>query len=652
MKLSIPGSGVQCLFYALPALLMLGFGCLPADVSAQNSSSQLTAGDLKKMSLQQLMRIEVTSVSKIPEKLTAAASAIQVITGEDIRRSGATTLPEALRLASNLQVAKVNASQWAISARGFNNVLADKLLVLIDGRTVYTPLYAGVYWDVQNVLLEDVDRIEVISGPGGTLWGANAVNGVINIITKTSKETQGLFAEGGAGNRTPWMGNLRYGGSIGDNLNYRVYGTGFKQAGTGLVKGPVANDDWTMGQGGFRFDWDATKKDQLTLQSDFYDGFPNPDGTTAVVAIGGNVLGRWTHRISAQSDFNIQAYYDQTWRDFLNGFTDNLKTFDVDWQYRFQLGKKQELIWGGDIRLLDDKMQNLPLFAFQPAHKNLHIYSTFIQDKLTLIQNRLYFTLGTKIEHNSYTGFEYSPSGHVAWTPAPNQMIWAAVSRAIRMPSRIDRDFSLFAAPGVPIISGDDFISETLLAYELGWRVQPFTKLSLSAAGFYNVYDNIRSAEPGPPPSGFPISFGNGVKGDAYGIELSGTCQPFDFWRIRGGYTLLKKKLSVKPGSQDLNKASAESNDPENQFLLQSMFNLPAHIEAGFVVRYTDALPDPEVPAYTGLDVRLGWKMTKNLELSVTGQNLLDNRHPEFIPTSPSPREILRSINGKLTCRF
>ena len=318
---------------------------LPADVSAQNSSSQLTAGDLKKMSLQQLMRIEVTSVSKIPEKLTAAASAIQVITGEDIRRSGATTLPEALRLVSNLEVAKVNASQWAISARGFNNVLADKLLVLIDGRTVYTPLYAGVYWDVQNVLLEDVDRIEVISGPGGTLWGANAVNGVINIITKTSKETQGLFAEGGAGNRTPWMGNLRYGGSIGDNLNYRVYGTGFKQAGTGLVKGPVANDDWTMGQGGFRFDWDATKKDQLTLQSDFYDGFPNPDGTTAVVAIGGNVLGRWTHRISAQSDFHIQAYYDQTWRDFLNGFTENLKTFDIDWQYRFQLGKKQELIW-------------------------------------------------------------------------------------------------------------------------------------------------------------------------------------------------------------------------------------------------------------------------------------------------------------------
>jgi iron complex outermembrane receptor protein len=220
------------------------------------------------------------------------------------------------------------------------------------------------------------------------------------------------------------------------------------------------------------------------------------------------------------------------------------------------------------------------------------------------------------------------------------------------MPSRIDRDFSLYAVPGVPVISGDDFRSETLMAYELGWRVQPYEKLSLSIAGFYNVYDKLRSAEPGPPPSGFPISFGNGVKGDTYGIELSGTYQPFDFWRIRGGYTLLKKKLSVKPGSQDLNKASAESDDPENQFLIQSMFNLPAQIEAGFVLRYVDALPDPKVPAYTGLDIRISWKFTKHLGLGITGQDLLYNRHAEFIPTSPSPREILRSVNGTLTCRF
>jgi len=652
MKRIRPAHRIQYHFYFLSVLLILNLICLSDLAFGQTADSLLSPVILKKLSLEELMNIEVTSVSKRPEKLTEVASAIQVITAEDIRRSGATTLPEALRLATNLQVAKVNASQWAISARGFNNVLADKLLVMIDGRTVYTPLYAGVYWDVQNVLLEDVDRIEVISGPGGTLWGANAVNGVINIITKSAKETPGLFFQGGGGNQLPWSGDLRYGGEIGQDFHYRVYGMGFKQASTSLANGQSAKDTWTMGQGGFRLDWDATKNDQLTLQSDFYDGFPNPDGSTPVVAIGGNVLGRWTHTISEKSDFRVQTYYDQTWRDFLNGFAENLKTYDIDWQYRFQAGRRQELIWGGDVRLMDDKMQNLALFAFLPSQKMLHNYSMFIQDKITLIPSGLYFTIGSKIENNTYTGYEYSPSGRLAWTPTKNQTIWAAVSRAVRTPSRIDRDFSLSVAPGVPIIAGDDFISETLLAYELGWRVQPLTKLSLSIAGFYNVYDNLRSAEPGPPPSGYPISFGNGVRGNAYGVELSGTYQPLNGWRIRGGYTFLKKNLSVKPGSQDLNKASAESNDPVNQFLIQSMFDLPAHIELGFVFRYVDKLPEPKVPGYAGLDLQVGWKVTKGLELSITGQNLLDNRHPEFIPTSPSPREILRSVNGKLTCRF
>ena len=359
MKWSTPGSGARISFDLFSGLLMLCFLFESGNVVGQTPDSLLSADLLKKMSLQQLMRIKVTSVSKKPEKLTEAASAVQVITGEDIRRSGATSLPEALRLATNLQVARVNASQWAISARGFDNVLADKLLVLIDGRSVYTPLYAGVYWDVQNVLLEDVDRIEVISGPGGTLWGANAVNGVINIITKMAKETKGLFVQAGSGNQEPWFGNVRYGGKIGENMNYRVYGTGFKQAATKLVKGSGANDDWSLGQGGFRLDWDDKKNNQLTFQSDFYDGFPNPDGKTAVVAMGGNALGRWTHKISGKSDFNIQAYYDQTWRDFLNGFTENLKTVDLDWQYRFKWGNKQEVIWGGDTRFMDDKMQNL-----------------------------------------------------------------------------------------------------------------------------------------------------------------------------------------------------------------------------------------------------------------------------------------------------
>jgi iron complex outermembrane receptor protein len=650
MKLTLPTHRARYLS-SLRLSLLIVFSIATNILSAQ-SDSLFSAASLKQLSLEELMNVEVTSVSKTPEKLSAVASAVQVITAEDIRRAGISTLPEALKLASNVQIAKVNSSQWAISVRGFNNVLADKLLIMIDGRTVYTPLYAGTYWDVQNVMLEDIDRIEVISGPGGTLWGANAVNGVINIITKSSKDTQGLFAQIGAGTLTPWSADVRYGGKINDKLHYRVYGMGFKQASTKLTNGKKANDAWSIGQGGFRFDWDASEKDQVTLQSDFYDGFPNPDGATPVVVLGGNVLGRWTRTISEKSDFSIQTYYDQTFRDLLNGFKEKLKTFDVDWQYRFQAGNRNEFIWGGDLRLMKDQMQNLELFAFEPADKNLHIYSTFLQDKLTLVPSRLFLTAGLKVEHNSYTGFEYSPSVHLSWAAAERHTLWAGVSRAVRTPSRIDEDFTLSLAPGVPLIKASDFRSETLIAYEVGWRTQPLESLSLSVGTFFNDYDNIRSVMPGPPPTGFPLTFKNDVEGHSYGIELSATYQPTDWWRMRGGYTFLKKKLRIKPGGADGNNASAESDDPENQFVIQSMFDIKKHIGAGFVFRYVSILPLADVPAYAGLDVQVGVDITKNVMLSVIGQNLLDDRHPEFIPSSPSSREILRGINAKLTCRF
>lgn len=649
MKLTLPvqnGQNLSCFWLSL----LIALSCVPS-ASAQ-SDSLLSSTSLKSLTLEELMNVEVTSVSKTPEKLSAVASAVQVITAEDIRRAGVTTLPEALRLASNVQVAKVNSSQWAISVRGFNNVLADKLLIMIDGRTVYTPLYAGTYWDAQNVMLEDIDRIEVVSGPGGTLWGANAVNGVINIITKSSKETQGLLAQVGTGTLTPWSADLRYGGKIGDKLHYRVYGMGFKQADTKIADGKKAGDAWSMGQGGFRFDWDASPKDQVTLQSDFYDGFPNPDASTAVVVMGGNVLGRWTRTLSEKSDFSIQTYYDQTLRDLLNGFKERLKTFDVDWQYRFQAGKSNELIWGGDLRFMKDQMQNLELFAFEPADKNLHIYSTFLQDKITLSPSRLFLTAGLKVEHNAYSGVEYSPSVHLSWAAAERHTLWAAISRAVRTPSRLDEDFTLSLAPGVALIQSSEFRTETLIAYELGWRAQPLEPLSFSVGTFYNDYDHIRSVAPGPPPLGFPLTFKNDVEGHSYGIELSATYQPADWWRMRGGYTFMKKKLKVKPGKTDMNNATAESDDPENQVLIQSMFDAGRRMEAGFVFRYVSKLPVADVPAYAGVDVQLSCKVTRNVMVSVIGQNLLDDRHPEFVPSSPSPREIPRGINARLTCRF
>jgi iron complex outermembrane receptor protein len=606
---------------------------------------------LKRLSLEQLMDIEVTSVSRRAEKLSTTASAIQIITAEDIRSSGASSIPEALRLAPNLQVAQVNSSQWAVSARGFNNVLANKLLVMIDGRTVYTPLYAGVSWDVQNLPLEAVDRIEVISGPGGTLWGANAVNGVINIITKSAKETQGLSLEGGAGTELQGFGGARYGGRSASGLAYRVYGQGFGLGSTALSSGADAKDSWWMGQGGFRMDWNASKADGLTLQGDYYESRPDPDGGVRVVARGGNAVGRWTRVLSDGSDFQLQVYYDRGYRDFGQGFTEDLSTYDVDWQHRFQLGRHQEVIWGLGARLMDHQTENLAAFAFLPAHKLLHLYSGFVQDEIALVDQRLRLTLGSKFEHNGYTGFEVQPSARLAWAPTARHTVWAAVSRAVRTPARLDRDFFLYAAPSVPFIIGSDLQSEELLATELGWRLQAHARVSLSLSTFYNDYDNVRTAEPGPPPAGLPITLANGLRGHTYGAEMAAVYQVSDHWRLRGGYTFLKKELSLKPGSNDLNGGSAESNDPQHQFLIQSSADLPGRIELGSVLRYVGALPKPQVPSYADLDLRLAWKPMGRLELAVVGQNLLHGEHVEFIPSSPSPRRVERGVYGKITWR-
>jgi iron complex outermembrane receptor protein len=636
-------------------LLLIIIIILQANESFCQKKDSLTWNTLKDLSLEQLMNIEVTSVSKNPEKLENAASAIQVITQQDIRNSGAKTLPQALRLASNLQVAQVNSSQWAISARGFNNVLANKLLVLIDGRTVYTPLYAGVFWDVQNILLEDVDRIEVISGPGGTLWGANAVNGVINIITKNSKDTKGLFAEAAAGSNLPGMGSLRYGGQLSNKISFRVYGTGFKLGNTFLYNGKNANDDWAMRQGGFRMDWYDSKKDRVSFQGDIYHARVNPAGAggdTSSVARGDNLLVRWNHT-GKKSDFQLQAFFDHTNRHFDNGLIENLKTYDIEWQNRNQLGQRHELTYGMDFRVMDHNVNNLPLFGFFPGSKTLSLYSGFIQDKILLIRDRLYLTLGEKLEHNSYTGFENQPNARIAWTPAENQTMWWAVSQAVRTPARIDRDFTAYIAPDIPFITGtDSFVSERLTAYEFGWRLQPLKMVSVSLATFYNVYNDIRSAEPSTAANHLPITFANEVKGNSYGVELAVSAQLAGWWNLKGGYTFFKKNLSLKAGSKDANKASAESDDPEHQFVVQSRIKMPAHLELGTVIRYIGKLPKPYVPDYFGLDLRIGWQLNKAIELNIVGQNLLDKYHPEFIPSSPSAREIERSVYGKVSLHF
>ncbi|HEY0046325.1 MAG TPA: TonB-dependent receptor [Flavobacterium sp.] len=636
-------------FYAYSLLFLLF-----STGSFAQSQDTLSAKELKRLSIEELMNINVTSVSKRAERITTAASAVQVITGEDIHNAGVKTLPEALRLAANLQVAQVNSSQWSISARGFNNVLANKLLVLIDGRTVYTPMYAGVFWDVQNVMLEDVDRIEVVSGPGGTLWGANAVNGVINIITKSSKETQGAFVETAYGNVMPGMVGARYGGKAGKDISYRFYGTGFRIDNSLNDIGRSANDHWGMSQGGLRADWEVSEKDNVSLIGNIYYGLPNPDGSEegTEIAKGDNVILRWRHTFSDRSDFQLQTYYDHTDRHFVNGLEEDLKTYDIEWQNRFQPSQKHTFTFGLGARFMHHDMKNLELFGFWPAEKKLFLYNAFVQYEYQIIPEKLRLTIGSKIEHSTYSKFQHQPNARFAFTPNKVQTYWAAASRAIRNPSRIDRDFSFSLAPGVVFLQGsDEFGVESVEAFELGWRYQPLSNVNLSVSTFYNKYEGIRSAEPAPTVDGLPITLANGVEGNTFGAEIFIQNRISTWLNIRAGYTLVRKELRLSPGSADLNEATAESNDPAHQFLFQSNINLSKGFELGTVLRYIDRLPEPRVSGYTGLDLRIGWHLSEHLEINVVGQNLLQPSRTEFIAETPR-REIERGLYGKLSWRL
>lgn len=593
------------------------------------------------------MNQDVAVVTRRPEKLLESPSAVQVITGEDIHRSGATSLPEALRLASNLEVAQVNSHDWAISARGFNNTLANKLLVMIDGRSVYTPLDAGVFWDAQNVLLDDIDRIEVVSGPGGTLWGANAVNGVINIVTKSARDTQGLLVEGGGGSFLQDFGAVRYGGSNGTNLFYRVYAQRFDRDGALLPSGKDSHDSWDMSQGGFRMDWYPTTENVLTVSGDAYAGSENTaPGNTFLD--GQNLLGRFTHTISDTSDFSIQAYFDRTWRDVSQSFADDLKTYDFDFQFRFGLGSRQSITWGAGYRLMQDEVHNTAAIAFVPANRNMQLFSGFIQDEITLIPNHLQLTLGTKLEHNDFSGLEAQPSARLAWTPADRHTIWAAISRAVRSPSRIDSDVEFPGTPPFQLVGDKNFQSETVLAYEAGYRVRPLDEATLSLATFYNDYNNLRSVNTNfLSPTNFFI--GNSFNGQTWGVELSGTYQATDWWRLRAGYTYLHKDLWA--ASAKATPSIREGNDPENQVMLQSIMNLPAHFQLDADGRYVDTLGNPHVSSYVTFDVRVAWWWKDHLEISIVGQNLWDDQHPEF--GAPAAREeIPRSVFAKVAWWF
>lgn len=605
----------------------------------------------KMMSLEELLDQPVTTVTKTPERVSGSPASIEVITGEDIRRSGATSLPEALRLAFNLQVAQVNSHDWAITARGFNgaplsnNTLADKLLVMIDGRSVYTPLFGGVFWDAQNVLLEDIDRIEVVSGPGGTLWGANAVNGIINIVTKSAKDTQGLYASGAGGSFLQDYGAVRYGGGNGTNLFYRVYAQRFDRNSTKFQTGADVGDDWDLTQGGFRVDYYPADANTLTLQGDFYGG--DEDAPDKVELNGQNVLFRWTRAFSEESDLSVQMYFDRTWRNLpfsASVFREEQKTYDFDFQHRFPIGERQSVLWGAGYRLIQDDVNAQNTLTFFSPHRNMELFTGFLQDEIAILPEELKLTLGTKLERNDFSGLEIQPSARIAWTPTRRQTLWAAVSRTVRSPSRFDVDIL------TPDIAGNsDFAAEKAIAYEVGYRIRPIEKLSLSLAAFYNRYSDLRTVNTvaTPPP---PFMIANSQRAETWGLELAGNLQAADWWRVRAGYTYLHENFSATSANAFSGSDTFEAIDPHHQFMVQSIMDLPKHFQLDLAGRYVHALDStvltPRVPAYFTFDARIAWQY-RNWELSVVGQNLLDNQHPEF-----GSLEIPRSVYGKITWRF
>ena len=601
--------------------------------------------DLKKLSMEELMNLKVTSVSRRPEKLTEVASAIQVITHDEIRRSGATSIPEALRLASNLQVAQLNSSAWIISARGFNAVFSNKLLVMIDGRTVYSPLFAGVFWDVQNVLLEDVDRIEVISGPGGTAWGANAVNGVINIITRKASETQGLYASAGAGNYLRQKGSLRYGGTLGSNLSYRVHGMYANRDHTYFSRDSANADAWRIAQGGFALDWEASGADRVAVQGNVYGGLHKNMPENSSVD-GQNALARWSHSFPDESSLVVQAYYDRTWRkDIPSTISDQMQTYDLDIDHSFALGNFQTIVWGVGYRFMRDESHNsTPIIGLLPNARDMKLFSTFVQDEIGLANDQLKLIVGTKLQHNTFSGFEFQPSVRVAWVQN-YYTAWAAVSRAVRAPSRIDVDYFLptFPVPaGVPnVAGGPNFTSEKVVAWEAGYRIQPSASTSFSLAAFYNRYDDLYSVEALPNTVTYQIQ--NGTEGNSRGVEFSGRVRPGNKWRLRGGYSYFYKELANKPGR--VYDYSALGNDAENRVTLQSMLDLPANFQLDVTFRYIDPLPKPAVPDYMTFGARIAW-VHGPLEIAMIGQNLMDEKHQEYLSLIP------RTIYGNIACRF
>lgn len=585
------------------------------------AGNTLARKDFPELTLEQLSGIVVTSVSKRAEKLSTAAASVFVIGADDIRRSGATTLPEALRLAPNLDVARADANQYAVSARGFNSITSNRMLVLIDGRAVYSPLFSGVFWDAQEVMLEDVERIEVISGPGTTLWGANAVNGVINVITRGAQETQGMLATAGGGTQES-NAAARYGGTLGERGHYRLYAQYRDRSNTSRENGPAIRDASTRAQAGFRADW-VEPGHALTLQGDAYRS--SLDQAPAARGISGsNLIGRWNQLLGDGSRLRAQVYFDRTDRRVPLTYDDSLQTVDVDLQYALKPGNVHTVLAGGGYRSSHDRFEG-GLQQILPADKDLVLSNLYVQDTIALRPD-LEVTLGGKFERNSYSGGEFLPSARVSWRPlleaGEDLLLWSSLSRSLRTPSRTDRDFYSAA-----IVGGSDFQSEVSTVFEAGIRAQPTPAFAYSLTAFRHVHTKLRSAEP----MAGRLVFDNLNEGTSTGLEAWGTYHVSKTWRMTAGAVVLHQDLRPGPGSLDTGAGVALlGNDPKVWSSLRSSWDLSPRHELDLNLRHVASRPNPQVPGYVTLDARVGWQVSNEVEVSLVLQNLLDAKHVEW----------------------
>ena len=653
------------------------------------SFAQGSKRDLSDLSLESLANTEITSVTRKGEKLSQTAAAAFVITQEDIRRSGASSIPELMRMVPGMDVARIDANKWAVTSRGFNERFADKILVMIDGRTVLDPLTSGVNWDVQDLVLEDIERIEVIRGPGASVWGANAVNGVVNVITKSSKDTQGLLLAERAGSQERESGALRYGGAIGDRASYRVSAKYINRGPFSDTSGQKAEDHGSFMQGGFRTDWRLSPATGLTVQGAMYNGSES-QSVTGLLALspaaggafsgtfldrtsrnGGDILARWHHSSSDRFDTTAQFYVERDERNEPRVLGEFRHTLDFEIQQHLILDR-HDLVWGGDYRYAADRTTGSLNISFDPASRSTNLYGAYLQDEIGLIPDKLRITLGSKVEHNSYSGFALQPNFRILWTPSPRNTIWAGISRASENSSRMDADVRSNEEAYVDTNGVTTLVAsfgthrlppENVVAYELGHRSQVRRWLSFDAASFYNQYSNRHTQEPGLPfPEATPAplhlvlpSFtASHISGETHGLELSAIVKSNNFWRLTAGYTFFAIHLHASPLSQDSETApTSEGSAPHQQVQSRLELNLPKRFELDSAVYYVGRLPGPEIAPYTRVDVRVGWHPKEPLDISLGAQNLLDPRHFEFGSADlATATQIGRTVYARVIWRF